>query len=488
MGQCQPRRELRTTEEHQELHMSQLPPSRGAGSRTTAGKPKQMEVRAVASGALGSALEYFDFAVYGALSATVFPTLFFHELGSTGALLASFATFGVGFVARPVGAIVFGHLGDRFGRKPILFCTLLLMGGASILIGLLPTGQGLGIATLLVGLRFLQGLSLGGETIGNQLMTMEHADRRRRGLLGALIIMGSPISQVLANLALMVLSATLTAAQFESWGWRIPFLASVVIVAVAVYIRLKLAETPAFVANQETEPPVERRRNMGLHVIATHPRKVVLLTLAWGGSSLSFYLVAVYGLSYLPKATGMSSQTALLILMVANAVSVVTAIAGGALSDRVGRRPVFLAGLAGCFIGVALFFTFSGPNAVLTGTFVTIVLASIQFLSGTQPALFAEQFPTEVRFSGTAISHTLANLIFSAPSPFIAAALAAVGGTNLVMVFTLSVIIVSAAAVSRLHEGGHLNLTTFTDDTLPPSQARSELVTGERSTAVAQKN
>jgi MFS family permease len=448
------------------------PPSPGNGttSLTTTGRLKRMEFRAVSSGALGSALEYFDFAVYGALSATVFPKLFFHQLGSTGALLASFATFGVGFAARPLGAIVFGHLGDRFGRKPILFCTLLIMGAASILIGLLPTGQGLGVASLLVGLRFIQGLSLGGETIGNQLMTMEHADRRRRGLLGALIIMGSPISQVLANLALMLLSSTLTTAQFESWGWRIPFLASVVIVAVAMYIRLKLAETPAFVANRETPSPPERRHNMGLRVLTTHPRKVTLLTLAWGGSSLSFYLVAVYGLSYLPDATGMSPQTALFILMVANAVSVFAAIAGGALSDRVGRRPVFLAGLAGCFVGVALFFTFSSSHAVLTGTFVTIVLASIQFLSGTQPALFAEQFRTEVRFSGTALSHTLANLIFSAPSPFIAAALASVGGTNLVMVFTLFVIVISAVAVSRLQEGGHLDLTTHTGDSAPHSQ------------------
>ena len=448
---------------------SALPPEQSAeAAKRKTSRP--MEIRAVVSGALGSALEYFDFAVYGALAATLFPMLFFHELGSTGALLASFATFGVGFVARPVGAIVFGHLGDRIGRKPILFTTLVLMGGSSILIGVLPTGQGFGIAALLVGLRFVQGFSLGGEAIGNQLMTMEHGDKSRRGLLGSFIVMGSPVSQVLANLALVVLGATLTQDQFESWGWRVPFLGSIVIVIVAVFIRLKLEETPAFVVNKDIEERVVKPRSTGLRVLTTHPRKVALLTLAWGGSSLSFYLVAVYGLSYLPRETGMSSQTALVILMVANGVSVFSAVAGGLVCDRIGRKPVFLLGLAGCFTGMLLFFTLSGPNSVLTGSIITLVLSSIQFLSGAQPAMFAEQFPTEVRFSGAAMSHTFANLIFSAPAPFIAAALAAVGGTTLVLVFTLVVIIGSAYAVSTMQEGRHLELADFTTEALPATK------------------
>ena len=431
-----------------------------------------MELRAVVSGSLGSALEYFDFAVYGALSATLFPTLFFKDLGSTGALLASFATFGVGFVARPVGAIVFGHLGDRIGRKPVLFLTLMLMGVGSILIGLLPTGQGAFIAALLVGLRFVQGFSLGGEAIGNQLMSMEHSDKSRRGLMGSLIIMGSPISQVLANLLLFVLSATLTAEQFAAWGWRIPFLGSIVIIAVALYIRLKLEETPAFVeATIEAEAAHQKRPVGGLRVLRTHPRPVLLLLLAWAGTSVSFYLVAVFGLSYLPKETGMTSQTALLILVIANGVSVLFAIAGGIVSDRIGRKPVWYAGLAGCFIGILAFFTLIGNNAVIAGIIVTVILCSIQFLSGTQPALFAEQFSTEMRFSGAAIAHTFANLFFSAPAPFVATALVAVGGTGLVMAYTLLVLVVSAVAVSRLSDGRHLNLTDFTEETALQTKA-----------------
>jgi MFS family permease len=426
-----------------------------------------METRAVVSGALGSALEYFDFAVYGALSATLFPALFFSDLGSTGALLASFATFGVGFVARPVGAVVFGHLGDKFGRKPILFTTLMLMGGSSILIGALPTGKGFAIAALLVGLRFIQGFSLGGESIGNQLMTMEHGDKSRRGLLGSFITMGSPISQVMANMSLVILSAVLTTEQFESWGWRIPFFGSILVVGVAVVIRLKLEETPAFVANHETATPAEKHSGGGLRVLVTHPGTVAKLTLSWGGPALAFYLVAVYGISYLSKEAGMSRDTSFILLIVGNGVSVVACVVGGWLADRLGRKAVMTGGIVGAFVGIALFFTIAGSNVVVTGLILTLVLSSVQFLSGAQPAFFAEQFPTESRFSGAALGHTFANLIFSAPSPFIAAALASIGGTNLVMFFTLAVLLVSVIAVSQLQDGRHLDLEEFTDRELP---------------------
>jgi len=443
-----------------------------------------MEVRAVASGALGSALEYFDFAVYGAFAATIFPTLFFSELGSTGALLASFATFGVGFAARPVGAIVFGHLGDRYGRRPILFVTLLLMGCSSILIGLLPTGQGIAIAALLVGLRFIQGFSLGGETTGSQLMTMEHGERSRRGLLGSFINMGSPISQVLANLTLVILSAVLTTEQFESWGWRLPFLGSILIVATAVYIRLKLEETPAFVVQRKSTETSKESKSNGLRVLATHPGKVAQLTIGWGGPALAFYLVAVYGLNYLSKETGISSDTTFLILMIANGLSILACVAGGWLSDRVGRKAVMIGGISGSFVGIALFFTVAGTGVLITGLVVTLVLCSTQFISGSQPALFAEQFPTEVRFSGAALSHTLANLIFSAPSPFLAAALVAVGGTDLVMVFTLVVLVASAIAISRLKDGRHVILSEFTESETAISQTDSAGAHGARATQI----
>jgi MFS family permease len=431
---------------------------------------RPMEARTAVSGSLGSALEYLDFALYGALSATLFPALFFNGLGSTGGLLASFATFGVGLAARPVGAIVFGYLGDRIGRKPILFITLLLMGSSSVLIGILPTGQGAGIATILVGLRFIQGFSLGGEATGTQIMMMEHSDKSRRGLLGALVMIGSPISQVLANLVLLGLSASLTTEQFQSWGWRVPFLCTVVIIVLAVFIRLKLEETPAFVSKQEVDLQIEKPRQNGLRVFVTHPRQVARMVLVWSSSALNFFLIAVYGLSYLPATTGMSSQVALTILMVANAVSVFFTLGGGFVSDRIGRKPVLYFGLGGSFIGIALFFTAVSSNVVTTGLIVTLVLCSIQFIQGAQPALFAEQFPTEVRFSGSAMSYTLANLLFSAPAPFIATALSAVGGAKLVMVFAFLVLIVSAVALWKTKDLRHLDLTAFTADERPKSR------------------
>ncbi|MGY0488217.1 MFS transporter [Streptomyces sp. WG-D5] len=439
---------------------SALTESAVAAADTPSARP--MEARTVVSGALGSALEYFDFAIYGVLSATIFPELFFHGLGATGGILASFATFGVGVAARPLGALFFGHLGDRRGRKPVLFTTLGLMGASSILIGLLPTGQGVGIAALLVALRFLQGFSIGGEATGSQILAVEHCDSRRRGLMGALVMVGSPLSQLLANLALVVLTAVLTEEQFTSWGWRVPFLGSIVMVAIAVFIRTKLDESPAFTAQHETAPATSgERRGAGLRVLASHPRQVAGLTLAWAGTTLSFFLVVVYGLDYLPSATGMSTQSVTVVLMVANGLSACFTVIGGRVCDRIGRRRVFYYGLAGCFLGTVLFFTATGSNPVINGLFVALVLCSIQFLGGAQPALFAEQFPTEVRFSGMALSFTLANVLFAAPAPFIAAALTAVGGTPLVMGVNLAVLAVSAIAVTTLREGRGLDLTSL---------------------------
>jgi MFS family permease len=420
-----------------------------------------MQIRATASGTLGNALEYYDFAIFGAFAATLFPKLFFHQMGEAAGLLASFATFGVAFVARPVGAVVLGHLGDRFGRKPVLFATLILMGGSSILIGVLPTGQGIEIAVLLVALRCLQGFSLGGESSGSQLLAMEHCDRERRGLFGAIIMAGSPVSQVLSSLTIVVLTATLTTEQFESWGWRIPFLGSVVIVGVAFFIRRRLEETPAFVVNEEAASQAERTRDKGLRVLKTHPREVALLTVAWSGTTLAFYLVLVYGISYLTRTVGLSPQESFLILMIANGVSVFAALLGGHVSDRVGRKPVWYTGLAGCLIGIVLFFAVAGSHVVVTGLIVTFVLASIQFLSGAEPALFAEQFPTDVRYSGMAVPYTAANLLFSAPGPFIAAGLTALGGPIIVAAFTAVIIVSSAVAASRLRDGRHLDLAQF---------------------------
>ena len=214
-----------------------------------------MATRAVTAATIGTALEWFDFTLYGAVSATVLPKLFFPTMDATAALLASLTTFGVGLAARPLGAIICGHLGDKIGRRQLLLITVTVMGLASVLIGLLPTYASIGVAAqyLLVSLRIIQGFALGGESTGAQLMALEHAPPDRRGKYSGLLGICSPLSQILANAVLFLLAWQLSPADFEAFGWRIPFLASFVLVAIGLYIRLKVTETPAFVALERTD-------------------------------------------------------------------------------------------------------------------------------------------------------------------------------------------------------------------------------------------
>jgi MFS family permease len=420
---------------------------------------RRMSRRAVVSGALGSALEWFDFAIYGALSATIFPALFFADLGPGGALIASFATFGVGFLARPLGAVVCGYLGDKFGRRPVLLGTFIAMGISSVLIGILPTGQGVFIAFLLVALRFIQGFSLGGEATGAQLMTMEHAEGSRRGILGAFINIGSPLSQVIANLTLTVLAAILTAEDFQNWGWRIPFLLSVVLVAVGVYIRLKLEETPAFVVQKEL---VGDKKVNGLKIVKTQPLTILTLILAWAGSAMTFYVVAVYGLSYMTSQAGFSRGDGFLILVIGNAVSVGFGLFGGWISDRIGRKPVLYLGLALQFVALAAFFPAANTGSFFLAMLTVIAaLSGVQFAFGAQPALFAEQFPTAGRFSGSALALTISGLVFAAPAPMVAAALAGSGWYWGIGVINMVVVVVSVIAMTWVRENRHVDLATY---------------------------
>ncbi|WP_275559119.1 MFS transporter [Streptomyces sp. 5-6(2022)] len=420
-----------------------------------------MEMRAARSGALGQALEYFDFAVFGALSASLFPELFFSNLGGSEALLASFATFGIGFAARPIGGIVFGHLGDRLGRRPILYITLCLMGTSSIIVGLLPTGGGPLIASLLMALRFLQGLSLGGEATGAQIMVVEHARSNRRGRLGAFVCIGSPISQVAANLVLAVLSLTLTEQQWSSWGWRVPFLLSIGIVAVAAYVRGKLEETPAFErgVTPDVKESAAKPHGLGLRVLRTQPREIIRLALIWGGPALCFYLIAVYGLTLLKTQSGMSNNTAFVIMLSAHAVSIPVCLLGGVVSDRIGRKRSMLCGLAGCIVSLAAFFLLAHTGQVAPiAVAAAATLGSVQFAGATQPALFAEAFPTYSRFSGSALAYTLTNLVFSAPAPMIATALTSSGGIGAVTSYGLCVLGVSVLATWSLKDRTGISL------------------------------
>lgn len=386
-----------------------------------------MRTRAVTAAAVGTALEWLDFTLYGALAATVLPKLFFPAMDSTSALLASLATFGVGLAARPLGAIICGHLGDKLGRRNLMLATVTVMGLSSMLMGLLPTYANIGVwaPILLVALRILQGFALGGESTGAQLMAIEHASPDRRGKYSGLLGLCSPLSQIMANGVLLVLSSSMSATAFESWGWRIPFILSFVLVVVGVYIRLRVSETPAFVALRKTE--VVEVGSPLRDALRLHWRTVLRWMLFFCGPAAIFYLIVVFSLSYVTKTLGMPRQTGFMLLMGANVCAIFGALAGGMLSDRIGRRKALAIGSIATLLMLCVYF-----QILDTKSFVPMLAAMgfflgfTQFQSGIQPVAFAEAFPTNVRYSGSALAYTGANLIAGGPMPVLAVWLFAV--------------------------------------------------------------
>jgi MFS family permease len=410
--------------------------------------------RAVVSGTAGSVLEWFDFAVYGAMSATVFPVVFFAEMTPSVALLASFATFGVGIFARPLGGIVFGHFGDKIGRRAVLLTTFIMMGVSSAAIGLLPPYASIGFLAplLLVLMRFVQGFALGGEATGAQLMTMEHAPKDRRAFYAALMSMGSPASQVMANLLLAVLSGVLADDAFFAWGWRLPFLLSLALVAVGIYIRLKVEETPIF---KEGAKHLEKESSTPATVIRGHWKTMLRLILAYSPIVVTFYVISVYGISYM-TAHGLTKSQAFTIVMISNLLSVGAIFVGGRVADVWGRRNVLMLGGAGCLLASVVFFPIVDLQSFpLTLVTVAFALVFAQFGNGGFGALFAEAFPTQVRYTGSALSLTGANLFFAAPAPFLASWLTTVsGGSNVpITVIWFGVIVVALAVMARMKEG-----------------------------------
>jgi len=392
-----------------------------AVQQTSATTRVTMRTRAVTAATIGTALEWFDFTLYGALSATVLPRLFFPAMDATSSLLASLATFGVGLAARPLGAIVCGHLGDKVGRRNLMLGTIAVMGLSSMLIGLLPTFATIGAwaPRLLVALRILQGFALGGESTGAQLMAIEYASPDRRGTYSGLLGLCSPLSQILANGALLSLASVMSPEAFESYGWRIPFLLSFVLIAIGVYIRLKVNETPAFVELRAAQP-VQRGSPLR-DVVRLHWRPVVRWTLFFCGPAAIFYLIVVFSLTYITKTLALPRQTGFLLLMGANACAIAGALAGGMLSDRIGRRKALTIGSVATLVMLVVYFRILdtrsfAPMLAAMGIF----LGFTQFQSGIQPVAFAEAFPTQVRYSGSALAYTGANLIAGGPMPVLA--------------------------------------------------------------------
>jgi MFS family permease len=437
-----------------------------------------MPRKAVTAATIGTALEWFDFTLYGAMSATILPKLFFPAMEPTAGLLASLATFGVGLAARPLGAITCGYLGDKLGRRNLMLATVTMMGLASVLMGLLPTyGQvGIWAPILLVLLRIIQGFALGGESTGAQLMALEHASPDRRGRYSGMLGLCSPLSQILANGVLMGLAATLSSEQFESFGWRIPFLMSFVLVIVAIFIRLKVDETPAFVALKKA--PLKQEKSPLTSAVSSHYKTILRLMLFFCSPAALFYLIVIFSLSYLTKHLGFSQSTGFMSLMVANMCAIFGALAGGYLSDRWGRKKALA--LGSCMTLLILFVYFPILNTLNVPAIMAIMglfLGFTQFQSGIQPVAFAEAFPTQVRYSGSALAYTGANLVIGGPMPMIAVWLMSQSNNSPWPLVTLCAVInlISLAMIITGRETRGIDLNAVAEDDTVDARATTLL-------------
>ncbi|MFF3397526.1 MFS transporter [Streptomyces sp. NPDC002659] len=389
--------------------------------------------RIVAASLIGTTIEWYDFFLYGSAAALVFNKLFFPGSDPLVGTLLSFLTYAVGFAARPLGALVFGHYGDRLGRKKLLVLSLLLMGGATFAIGLLPTHATVGSAApvLLTALRLVQGFALGGEWGGAVLLVSEHGDAKRRGFWASWPQTGAPAGQLLATGVLSALTALLSDAAFTSWGWRIPFLLSGVLVIVGLWIRLSVDESPVFKAAlaqaEERKAAAGSAEKMPLVAVLRHHWRDVLVAMgARMAENISYYVITAFILVYATTAVEMSKQTALNAVLIASAVHFAVIPAWGALSDRIGRRPVYLIGAIG--VGAWMFPFFSLIDTGSFGNLLLAVTVGLVFhgaMYAPQAAFFSEMFATRMRYSGASIGAQFSSVVAGAPAPLIATALLA---------------------------------------------------------------
>jgi len=422
-------------------------------SRTTASTARDERTKVAASSLIGTTIEWFDFFIYGQAAALVFNQIFFPDLSPTVGTLVSLATLGVGFVARPLGGFIFGHFGDRIGRKSMLVLTLSLMGVATAAIGLLPTAATIGVwaPVLLVTLRVVQGVAVGGEWGGAVLMSVEHAPPGRRGLYGSIPQMGIPLGLVSSSGLYAVLSATMPEEAFLSYGWRLTFLSSVLLLVVGLVIRLKVSESPAFAAVKERGAEV---RVPLAHILRRAKRAVVVGILAQAGVNVGFYVASVYILTYARDEAGLSQTESLLALVIAALVDLVAIPTWAALSDRVGRKTVFIGGAVG--MGVLAFPMFalvdSGSFAATTAGIALVLAFGHAPMYATLSSFLAESFAVEVRYSGISATYQLAGALWSAPTPVVAAAIVASSGAGTLIVVMVLACVLSIGATLLMRE------------------------------------
>jgi len=437
--------------------------------------PEQSSIRqVVAASFIGTTIEWYDFFLYGTAAALVFNKLFFPKAEPSSGTLLALATYGVGFAARPLGGIIFGHFGDRIGRKSMLVVSLLIMGIATFLIGAMPTYAAIGIwaPVLLVALRIAQGIGVGGEWGGAVLMSVEHAPPGRRGFFGSWPQMGVPAGLFLSTVVFLIVQQTTSDAAFLAWGWRVPFLLSAVLVGVGLFVRLRLYESPAFqrVKETRTEAPMPI-----LDVLRNYPREVVLAMGMRIAENGVFYILTVWVLVYGHEDLKLAKSTMLWGVVIAALLGLVTIPWYGALSDRVGRRPLYLGGAL-----FSLVFAFPFFWLVNTKTEVLIWLAIVlgvnvghDLMYGPQAAFFSELFGTRVRYSGASLGYQLASVIAGGFAPLIAAALLQAWGWPAVALYMAVMAAVTVVATLLATE-------TYQSDIDADDQREQELVSASR--------
>ena len=405
--------------------------------------------KAVIAATVGTTIEWYDFFIYGTAAGLIFPKLFFPNEDPLTGTLASFGTYFIGFVGRPIGAAIFGHYGDRIGRKATLIATLMLMGIATFLVAFVPSYASIGIwgAVILTVLRMLQGIGVGGEWGGSVLISMEWArGHGSRGLVASWPQFGVPSGLFLSNLVILVVSSW-TGADFPTWGWRIPFFLSIVLIGIGLWIRLGILETPVFqklVATRKIE------RTPIIEVFRKQPREIILSALLLMAEQAPFYIFTAFVFAYGVGTLKMPRDLILSAVLVASCVSFITIPLSGHISDRIGRRNMYLIGAAATGLFGFLFFGMldsAVPSAVFLAIVISLIPHDIQY--GPQAALIAEAFTPRLRYSGASLGYQLASVIAGGPAPLIATALFAAYHTG----YAIAIYIAACAVVSLVSAG-----------------------------------
>jgi metabolite-proton symporter len=439
---------------------------------TGAGGTEQRASRAdvtkvVVASLIGTTIEWYDFFLYGTAAALVFNKLFFPGSDPLVGTMLAFTTYALGFLARPIGGVVFGHFGDKIGRKSMLVLTLMMMGGATFAIGLLPTYATLGIwaAGLLTLLRLIQGFALGGEWGGAVLMAAEYGGEGRRGLRASWPQAGVPIGLLLSTGVLSVVNGFTDDEQFLSWGWRIPFLLSLVLILVGLWVRLTVSESPVFKAAQEQAEAAAKEQPAPpplMQVLRDYRREVLVAMGARIAENVSYYVFTAFVLVYVTDYLDMSRQVALNGLLIAAAVHLVAIPTWAALSDRIGRRPAYLIGAVGVGIWAFVFFALlDTKSAVMVTLAIAGGLVLHAAMYGPQAAFFSELFGTKVRYTGASVGYQLASIAAGSVAPLIATALLAAYDSSIpISLYVVACAVITVIAVLASHETSKLDLTT----------------------------